>query len=334
MGKHERLEIENAEKLVVDLLNKKVITEEQRKNKWFNHAKYLKRVIIDNFGKILASEHVGNTYSEGEIGDVKILTESSKNWVYIELKMSESKKGKGTLANISQDALTTSNLFKSKQIQSWSKFRNNNGFGKIILDKLNQYKEYPGNLDGGSINRQIINKGAHLKKLFKIFTGKNMIANIVCNYVKNPKISEVASIICSIINYAKENKINYLEHLKQFEQNPEYIKKFIIAMLIGYHNQDQIKFILNLPYNDILKILDTYFVYYTNERNGNIIVSTDNLGKEIQRIIDNDVRITFLKDQTNCIIQSGVNNILRVVLHWKNKFQGIQTPCLNIFKEI
>ena len=76
------------------------------------------------------------------------------------------------------------------------------------------------------------------------------------------------------------------------------------------------------------------YVFYTNERNGNIIVSTDNLGKEIQRIINNDVRITFLKDQTNCIIQSGVKNILRVVFHWKNKFQGIQTPCLNIFKEI
>ena len=335
MGKHERLEIENAEKIVVDLLNNQKVIEEQKKNKWFPHALKLKKVIIKNFGNIESSEHIGNTYSGGEIGDIKILTENNKNWIYIELKMSESKKGKGTLANISQDALTNSNLFKSRDIYSWSKFRRVNDFDKLILDELNQYTKYPNNLNKGSINQQKIKKGVFLKKEFLHFTKKKRnIANFVCDYVKTPGISDVASIICSIINYAKEDKINYLNYLRKFEQNPEFIKKFIIAMLIGYHTQNQIKYILELPYDDILKILDTYYVYYTNERNGNVIVSTDNLGKEIQNIIKSDVKITFLKDKTNCIIQSGTKNVLRVVFHWKNKFQGIETPCLNIFKEI
>ena len=194
--------------------------------------------------------------------------------------------------------------------------------------------EYPSNLGSGSINNQIKKKGAFLKKKFIEKTGNKNIANIVCKYINTPSISQVASIICTIIKLARQDKIDYLNYLKDFEQDPEHIKKFIIAMYIGYHTREQLNHILNLKYNNIFKILNTYYVYYTNERKGKILVSKDDLGKEIQEIIKSDVKIAFADDQTNCIIQSNDKKILRVVYHWKNKFQGIQTPCLNIFKEI
>ena len=331
LGKHERQEIEDAEKIVVDLLNKKIISAKQKKNKWIKHSLETEKAIIRDFGDIKQAEHIGNTYGAGEIGDIKILTD---DWIYIELKMSESKKGKGTLANISQNALTVSNLFRKEDIMSWSEFRDHFNFPKRVLDLLNEYKEYPSNLGSGSINNQIKKKGAFLKKKFIEKTGNKNIANVVCKYINTPSISQVASIICTIIKLARQDKIDYLNYLKDIEQDPEHIKKFIIAMYIGYHTREQLNHILNLKYNDIFKILNTYYVYYTNERRGKILVSKDDLGKEIQEIIKSDVKIAFADDQTNCIIQSNDKKILRVVYHWKNKFQGIQTPCLNIFKVI
>lgn len=182
LGKHERQEIENAERLVVDLLNNKKISTEQKSNKWIRHAKELKSTLTKDFGNIQQAEHVGNTYGEVEIGDVKFLVKDNSDWIYIELKMSESKKGKGTLANISQDALTTSKLFSNKDILSWSQFRNNNNFSQLILGELNKFSKYPSNLNKKSINQQIINKAAFLKKKFLTFIKKKQsnVANIIC----------------------------------------------------------------------------------------------------------------------------------------------------------
>jgi len=334
LGRHERLEIENAEKIVVDLLNSNTISEEMKQNKWLKHAYRLKEEIEHDFKEIKRAEHIGNIYGGYEIGDIKLLIDGMPDWTYIELKMSESKKGKGTLANISQNALSTSNLFKLKNILSWSEFREKNNFSNIILNKIDEYKDYPSNLHKGSSNTQIINKGAFLKRLFTDVTKKKgNIANIISNYIRNSKIGNVATIISDIVNTAKIDKIGYLKYLSRFEQDIKNIKKFIIAMLIGYHTQKQLHYILNIAYDEIFKILDTYFVYYTNENKGRVVVSKDDIGKEIRDIIKSDVKIIFPEDQTNCIIQSNSNNVLRVVFHWKNKFQGIQTPCLNIFKE-
>lgn len=331
MGKHERQEIENAERIVVDILNNKDLSTAQKNNKWYNHSLEMERAIRRDFGEIKQAEHIGNTYGAGEIGDIKILI---TDWKYIELKMSESKKGKGTLANISQNALTLLNLFEDKNMMSWSQYREYQGFPSKVLAILNLYKEYPSKTSRVSLNRQIIKKGAFLKKKFVDSTGLKNVTNVVCDYTKSPDISQEASIICRIIQLARKDKIDYLNYLKKRVQNSENIKKFIIAMLLGYHTQAQIERILNLNYTAIFTILDTYYVYYTNESDGNIITSKDNLGKEIQNIIKSDVEIIFSDNQTNCIIQANGKNELRIVFHWKNKFQGIETPCLNIFKEI
>ena len=334
MGKHERQEIENAEKIVVGLLNQKKIPEYHKKNKWISHCYGLVKVIKEDFKELQKVDHVGNVYGGNEVGDIKLLTGGGTQWNYIELKMSESKKGKGTLANISQDALTNSNLFNSNNTMSWSGFRGNNNFEDQILSELNRYKNYPSKLNKGSNNQQIINKGAYLKEQFFDFTKKKgNIANIVHKYTKVPGINDVASIIYNITYNAKNDKLNYLRYLSQFDLNIENLKKFIVAMLIGYHTQEQLEYILKISYENIFIILETYYVYYTNERKGTIVISKDDLGKEIRDIIDSEVNIIFPANQTNCIVTSNGSNLLRIVLHWKNKFQGIQTPCLNIFKE-
>ena len=336
MGKHERLEIENAEKIVIDLLNCNQISEEQKKNKWINHCYELSKVISEDFGTIKKAEHIGNIYGGNEIGDIKIQTEINPNWIYLELKMSESAKSKGTLANISQNALTTSNLFLEGKNLSWSKFRDKNDFSRFVIDELNKYNRYSEEFNRGTINSQIKKKAAFLKKEFQDFLGlsrKTSISDKVCNYINTKSIEDVAQICCNIVKRARKDKISYLKYLSELEQNEENVKKFVIALLIGYHTERQLDHILSLPYNKIFDILDFYYVYYTNEKNGRIVVSKDNLGKEIKNIIESNINIIFPENQTNCMIQANGKNILRIVLHWKNKFQGIETPCLNIFKE-
>lgn len=336
MGKHERQEIENAEKILVDLLNKKDLSNTQVRNKWITHCFELEKVIRRDFGKIKSAEHIGNIYGKVEIGDIKILTEKNTNWLYIELKMSETPKGKGTLANISQDALTTSKLFSGSNVLSWNNFRKKKYFDQKVINELNKYKNYPDPLDRGSTKTQISKKGAFLKKRVQKFfrlSPKTSIANFVCKHIKTKGIAEIAQICCNIINIARKDKISYLTSINEITQDEDNIKKFAIAMLIGYHTRTQLNYILSIQYHEILIILESYYVYYTNEKKGKIRVSSDNLGKDISQIIKGNIRIEFPKDQTNCLIKTDNKTLLRIAFHWKNKFQGIETPCLNIFKE-
>ncbi|MEJ2250877.1 MAG: hypothetical protein P8Y70_13140 [Candidatus Lokiarchaeota archaeon] len=335
MGKHERQEIEDAENIVVKLLNKRKIHEEDRHNKWYEHSLALSEKIQIDFPDLERAEHIGNIYGKKEIGDIKLKNKNSNELWYLELKMSETKSGKGTLANISQNALTTSNLFIGNNILSWYEFRKKHNFRGEILEDLNNYN-YPLKVEKGTERQQIIKKAAYLKKeFFRITKLKSTtnLSSIITNFLNNKETKDIALIIYNIIEKAKENKIKYLDYLKKFKQNSENIKKFVIAMLIGYHTQDQLKTVLEIPYEKIFEIINYYSVYYTNEVNGNIEISRDNLGQEVRDLIDSEIKVNIPKNQTNCLIESNGVSILRIVFHWKNKFQGIQTPCLNIFRE-
>lgn len=334
MGRHERQEIENAEKIVVKLLNNQELDPKDSKNKWFEHAQVISIKILKDFGTIKEARHIGNIYNTSEIGDIKIIKEETSNWRYIELKMSENPKSKGTLANISQDALSNAKLFGNGIINPWSKFRAIKKYSTKIQILLNQYSNYPAECNRGTIVEQIENKARHLRDLFKKVTKiRGNIANKVCNYKSHHNIKEIATILCKISNFAKMDKIEYLVYLSKFEQDEENIKKFTIAMLIGYHTQLQLNYILGLPYQNITNLISHYSVYYTNQSESKIVASSDDLVEEAKKIINSQVGILIPNNQTNLLITMNGRIILRVVLNWKNVFQGIKTPCLNIFKE-
>lgn len=334
MGKHERQEIENAEKIVVNLLNSNKVSPSQKKNKWYNHSVALANEIRNDFPNIQFSEHIGNLYSSREVGDIKLKLANVEDNIYLELKMSESKTGKGTLANISQDTLTSSQLFSSSQTLSWSQFREQNNFRPRILEELNKYEKYPQKLNNGTVRQQVIGKAKYLKSKFLNHFGKKRgnVSNDVCDHINTPGIGDIAEIICNIIKMARKDKLDYLSYLSQFNQNSENVKKLVMALLMGYHTEEQRRHILSMEYEKIIQLLENYSVYYTNEKYGGIRVTRDNLGEEIGDIVGKDLKIVFPEGQTNCIIKSEHIPLIRVVFHWKNKFQGIQTPCLNIFR--
>jgi hypothetical protein len=157
----------------------------------------------------------------------------------------------------------------------------------------------------------------------------------------DPKIKEATRIVGEILELARLDKLKYLEHLKTLEQDPEAIRKFSILILLGVHKED----VMERAYSyfdhfigSLLKGNFVYRTYYVRKRDCEVCVEdlTSLIGKLLKI---KDFRITFPENETNCIIEfldpdSGEwRRLLRVVFHWKNVFQGIATPCLNIFDE-
>jgi len=81
---------------------------------------------------------LGNRYNN--TGDILITPRKDK--YFIEVKMSDTKLGTGTKANISQNALTENHLFAG-QIRSWSQFRQKKGHDKWVNYYLNLFTKYP-----------------------------------------------------------------------------------------------------------------------------------------------------------------------------------------------
>ena len=328
MSRDNRTTIEEAEIIVVNLINQEEIGDDQRENEWIEHCYAITNKISNTYNNIEEAEHIGNTYNNNEIGDIKIRLKDSVEWIYIELKMSKSRSGRGTAANISQDALTNSNLFEGNDIRSWSDFREENDFKARIKSELNRYNNYPELCTG------IVKQGEHLKIRFQQLINTTLdVSGIVSDYIDDPNVGEIAGIIKEIVSLAKNDKLDYIQYLRNLNQNSESIKKFTIAILIGYHTIGQLNYILSIPYLEIYDLFENYYVYYTNIRDDDVIATREELGSMVRNMISEDLIIHFSNDQTNCIIQtSDGTDILRISFHWKNHFQGILNPCLNIFK--
>jgi hypothetical protein len=117
MGKFERGEAEKLEKDVVKILNS------------HPYASNLANRIREDFqNQIINAKFIGRNYNEP--CNIK-LNLNNNRIVYIELKLLRI--GRGTRANLSQNALTNFNLFSGKNIKSWSSFRKENNFEFIDI---------------------------------------------------------------------------------------------------------------------------------------------------------------------------------------------------------
>lgn len=134
----------------------------------------------------------------------------------------------------------------------------------------------------------------------------------------------------TIIKKDANEKRDYIEYLSKKKINKTNLKRFAILILTGNHTKESfIKYADTNPNN--LKPKGNYAVIYIYDNNNMYI---ENIEPIINNIIKDNIDIEFLKGQTNIKIFTGNKfYILRIVFHWKNKFQGIQTPCLNIFDD-
>ncbi len=313
MGKHERQLIEEAERIIVKLLSSQKLSGSDKKNHWFKHAVFLAKRIKRDFPKITLAYHLGNRYNN--TGDILVISKGKK--FFIEIKMSDTKLGIGTKANISQDALTENYLFMGKT-KSWSRFRQGKNHDKWVNDYLSQFERYPREISKiANPTTQKEEKARYLRKLAK----------------KGNK--KAKSILDDIQKKDKKEKIEYLTHLSNQKQQKKIVKGFFILITLGIHRKEELENLIKK--DNFFQEIQNLFVYYGNSYKGKIIIRRENVGKRIKKILKrySDFKIIFPKGLTHCKI-AGVRGkvfkpLLQIVFHWKNIAQGIKTPCLNIF---
>lgn len=330
MGKFERGEAEQLEMSLVDYLNGY-----GRTNAHKCTSSLVAAIIRSNINcKIKHAVFIGRTYSEP--GDVKLITEDGKT-LYVELKLVKS--GKGTRANISQDALTDLELLYDDNgcAISWSRFRELHKFDARVLSELDRFQKYPQNIRTKEEKAKYLIENFIRPSRGEPVEKRASEILMTCN---DPLKRMAAEIVLNIAKLAREDKLKYIQYLKNLKQNNDNIKKFAILLLLGFHKEDSLKEGFK-NFDQIIRALQSggfnIKTYYVIKNSCKVYI--EDLSCLIPKLLNTHFRIEFPENQTNVIIsyyndQSKVYMpLLRVVFHWKNIFQGIKTPCLNVFDE-
>jgi len=193
MGKYERRSIGEAEKIIVKIINSHELNYNDKKNHWFNHAFFIAQRIKKDFKNIDSAQHLGNRYDN--TGDILIVLRKDK--YFLEVKMSDTKLGTGTKANISQNALTENHLFAG-QIKSWSQFRQEKNHDKWVNDYLDRFTKYPNKIS--KITNLILRKEEKARYLRRLKAKRN---------------KKAVSILTNIREKDKREKIEYLTYLSR-----------------------------------------------------------------------------------------------------------------------
>lgn len=313
MGKHERRDIELLEKSVANILmNKPSLISPN--HKWYKHLLAFAEYIRINYPNYIKVEAIGNEYIN-LLGDIKITNKNNEIKI-IELKTSETEKGRGTLANITQNALTQYLLItnKNEKVLSWSEYRFKNEFSKLVEKLLDSYK--------GIFGKNLVEKGYDLKKRVE----------------KND--TEAINIKNKIMEIARQDKINYLSYISKLELNQNNIKKFVFCMLNGIHTKKGIdEFFLSVDMVHIKNIKGELLTLYSNEIKNKVIITSSKINIEEMFSDDNIYFIEFPKNSKKIYLYiktinkktKEIKKTIGFILHWKNCFQGIETPCINVF---
>jgi hypothetical protein len=327
MGKHERGVVEEAEEIAAILINGDKLTALQEKHPFITIIKEFSKLIHREYKNIKKAQAVGNSYNSP--GDI-LLYFKDGNKKYMELKFLE-KSGYGTLANISQDALTLLNIWNC---ESWSSFRKRTGHRKEVRKLLNQFNYPFGLISEFDPESKIYKAASYLKGV--ISAGDRNVEGVCKEIISSSHSSReeklASKIIIDIIKMDKASRKEYLSILSKSIVDKERLKKFVILLLDGSHTQK----ILNVKMSKPLSLDDNknYDVYYLYKETGKIEKEYGPV--DLYKISGKKFNVEIKDDETNLVIflldGDKKINLIRVVFHWKNKFGGIQTPCLNVFK--
>uniref|UniRef100_A0A6C0LMR7 Uncharacterized protein n=1 Tax=viral metagenome TaxID=1070528 RepID=A0A6C0LMR7_9ZZZZ len=209
-----------------------------------------------------------------------------------EIELKFLSKGKGTLANTTGDLLTKNRIFSC---DSWSDYRKKN-FEPEREKIISPYRKDHNNLD---------NIGYHIK-------------------ANNPKDKK------AIMKLAKEDKLGYIKYLSENKFNNERLAKLTLLLIIGFHTEESILSHIDKSFDEIKELKKGYEIIYKYPDGKEVKEDLDKIIKEAQDI--NKFSIDYKKcKQQNIEILYDSKKILKLAFHWKNIFQGIKTPCLNVF---
>ncbi|QKG93184.1 hypothetical protein HPS36_10020 [Halorubrum salinarum] len=329
MGKHERAWVEATERLTARLANGADPDEELVEAGRPDLAEALADRLRSDFPDATAVRHAGNSYDS--LGD--LIVETPDGETFVEAKFVASG---GTRANLGQDTLTEFGLFEDAT--AWSDFREEIGFPEDREALLREFDGYPDDVRDWSYKSAVYDRAKHLKNVLDVSRGQNTGSRadeVLADPDATEKEREAARIVNAILELDREEKLAYFDHLREAEQNPRNVETFAHLIVCGYHTADALDEHFDDDLKDIKRLLETdsYRLYEVNRNSG--AVSVENPSALLAGFEWEDTRVEIPDDGTSVSVVTGPpgnrRRVLNIAYNWKNKFQGIQTPSMNVF---
>lgn len=322
MGRHERHKAEISEYLISKAIEHEgnVISDMIDEN-YIKLSEKIANKIKEDYEKVEHVKTVGNEYDS--IGDIRIKTNSKS--IFIEIKITKSG---GTLGNIRGDALTQHSIIKNAM--SWSDFRDKNDHKAWVRERLDRFN-YPDSVKDDQTKTSIYKKAKYLKE--HINCGRRnteKVAKEVLNSSDDDSKIKAAEIIISIIDRSKKQKKNYIDYISDKDINKDRLRRFTYLLLSGYTRKEDIEERIEIP---IDKLDDDEYIVYNGYKDS-MKVEKEEKNERVEILLnDNNIDIKFTEGQSGFDITIEDDVLIRGQFHWKNKFQGIETPCINLFNK-
>ncbi|TKX56543.1 hypothetical protein EXE44_14270 [Halorubrum sp. SS7] len=329
MGKHERAWVEATERLTARLANGEDPDDELVEAGRLDLAEALADRLRGDFPDATAVRHAGNSYDS--LGD--LIVETPDGETFVEAKFVASG---GTRANLGQDTLTEFDLFEDAT--AWSDFREEIGFPEDREALLREFDGYPDDVRDWSYKSAVYDRAKHLKNVLDVSRGQNTGSRadeVLADPDTTETEREAARIVNAILDLDREEKLAYFDHLREAEQNPRNVETFAHLIVCGYHTADALDEHFDDDLDDIKRLLETdaYRLYEVNRNSGT--VSVENPSELLAGFEWEDTRVEIPEDGTSVSVVTGPpgnrRRVLNIAYNWKNKFQGIQTPSMNVF---
>jgi len=329
MGKHERGWVEATEKLTAQIANGDDPDDDLSDAGRLDLAEALADRLRSDFPDVTAVRHAGNSYDS--LGD--LIVETPDTETFVEAKFVA---GGGTRANLGQDTLTQFELFEDAT--AWSDFREAIGFPEDREALLREFDDYPDDVRDWSYKSAVYDRAKHLKDVLDVSRGQNTGSRadeVLADPDATETQREAARIVDAILDLDREEKLAYFDHLREAEQNPRNVETFAHLIVCGYHTADALAEHFDDDLDEIKRLLeaDAYRLYEVNKNSGT--VSVENPSELLAGFDWRDTRVEVPEDGTSVSVVTGPpddrRRVLNIAYNWKNKFQGIQTPSMNVF---
>ena len=329
MGKHERGWVEATEKLTAQIANGDDPDDDLSDAGRLDLAEALADRLRSDFPDVTAVRHAGNSYDS--LGD--LIVETPDTETFVEAKFVA---GGGTRANLGQDTLTQFELFEDAT--AWSDFREAIGFPEDREALLREFDDYPDDVRDWSYKSAVYDRAKHLKDVLDVSRGQNTGSRadeVLADPDATETQREAARIVDAILDLDREEKLAYFDHLREAKQNPRNVETFAHLIVCGYHTADALAEHFDGDLDEIKRLLeaDAYRLYEVNKNSGT--VSVENPSELLAGFDWRDTRVEVPEDGTSVSVVTGPpddrRRVLNIAYNWKNKFQGIQTPSMNVF---
>lgn len=142
--------------------------------------------------------------------------------------------------------------------------------------------------------------------------------NMSMGHIKNNE----PAIRAAIEKLALEDKLAYIRLLSLSDYDKNKLKIFLLNCLLGTCKKKSYKYDIGIE-----DLSSSNFVL-VNSKKEKLILNKKDIFKSID--FDN-LLFVFYDNRTHIKVYDSSMEILKISFHWKNKFQGGETPCLNIF---